>query len=58
MSGKQEKKLRQLHRRDFKMKFSDLEKDIYKQLSQIHKPAPRLFPKKLWRALGRIFLNI
>jgi hypothetical protein len=58
MSGRQEKKLRRLHRKDFNKKMEDIISDVQKELSMIHKPAPRFFPKRLWRRLGRIFLNI
>lgn len=58
MSGRQEKKLRQLHRRDFNKRMEGLVKDVEDQMRQIVRPAPRYFPKVLWRRLGRIFLNI
>lgn len=58
MSGRQEKKIRQLHRRDFNKKMAGVIADVQRELSMIHKPSPRLFPKWLWRRFGRIFLNI
>lgn len=58
MSGRQDKKLRQLYRRDFAHRMNDTLEDIQNQMTKIHRPAPRFFPKRLWRGLGRIFLNI
>jgi hypothetical protein len=58
MSGKQEKKIRQLYKRDFSHRMNEAIGDVYEQIKKIHKPAPRYFPTKLWVRLGRIFLNI
>jgi hypothetical protein len=58
MSGKTAKKLRQLHRRDFNTKMEGVIGDIQSQMRQIVRPAPRFFPKRLWRRLGKVFLNI
>ena len=58
MSGKQEKKLRQLHRRKVNRQMNELVDEVKQHVKNIHKPAPRFFPKRLWRWLGRQFLNI
>lgn len=58
MSGKQEKKLRQLHRRDFNKKMESITADLYGQMKKLLKPCPKWFPKWLWYRLGKQFLNI
>ncbi len=58
MSQKTEKKIRKLYNKDFKHRMDEAIGDIYKQLGQLVKPAPRGFPKWLWRRLAGIFLNL
>jgi hypothetical protein len=58
MSGKAEKKLRQLARRKTNKELEDLITSIQKQIDDIRKPAPAWIPNKVWRWMGRQFLNI
>jgi hypothetical protein len=58
MSGKQDKKIRKLYNRDFRHRMDEAISDIHQELGRLVKPAPRFFPKRLWRRLGKIFLNL
>jgi hypothetical protein len=65
MSQKQEKKIRQLYRKDLGKKAKEQQKAVQarieeqlKNLDQIMKPAPKLIPEFIWVSLQRIFLNI
>jgi hypothetical protein len=65
MSQKQEKKIRQLYRKDIGKKAKEQQKAVQarieeqlKNLDQIMKPAPKLIPEFIWVSLQRIFLNI
>lgn len=58
MSGKTEKKLRKLANKKTNREFTELVESVKEQMKNLHKPAPAWFPKRLWRWLGRQFLNI
>lgn len=58
MSGKTEKKIRQLQRKQVNHKLNELVDSVSEKMRHIHKPAPKWIPKRLWRWLGRQFLNI
>jgi hypothetical protein len=58
MSGKNEKKLRQLARRHENKQLVAMYDEVQKSLKQLVKPAPRWIPRKLWRGLAKVFLNI
>lgn len=54
MSGKTDKKVRQLYRRDFR---HNLEKFEFEVRKMIRRP-PKWFPTWLWQQLQRYFLNL
>lgn len=58
MSGKTEKKLRQLARRKTNHELDTMLNSLQKQMDNIRKPAPAWIPNKVWKWLGRQFLNI
>lgn len=65
MSGKQQKKIRQLYRKDLGKKVQEQKKlvdskieEFTKQLSIVLKPAPVWIPDFIWMSLQRLFLNI
>jgi hypothetical protein len=59
MSAKQEKKIRQIYRRDIKAEMRKRVDDlIIPQLKKVVKAPPRFFPKSLWYKLAGIFLNL
>jgi hypothetical protein len=65
MSGKQQKKIRQLYRKDLGKKAEEQKKlvnskieEFTKQLDIVLKPAPVCIPDFIWMSLQRLFLNI
>lgn len=58
MSGKQNKKLRQLSRRQENKQLVELYDEVKATLKKLVKPAPWWIPKKVWRAMSKVFLNI
>lgn len=54
MSGRQDKKLRQLHRKDFNEVIFSLEK----RMRTLVKPPPRWCPLFLWKWAQSKFLNL
>jgi hypothetical protein len=58
MSQKQEKKIRQLYRREFSHRMNETIGDLQRQMNSLLKLAPSMVPKKLWRRFQGLFLNI
>jgi len=58
MSQKQEKKIRQIYRREIKAEMNKRVDELIPQVSKVLKHAPRYFPKRLWYKLAGIFLNL
>jgi hypothetical protein len=65
MSARQEKKIRQLYRKDLGKQAEAQAKEIERRmneftekLDEILKPAPRFIPEFIWVSLQRLFLNI
>lgn len=58
MSGRQQKKLRQLARRQENKKLDAMIDQVQKRLDGLVKPAPRWIPTKVWRGVAKVFLNI
>jgi hypothetical protein len=65
MSQKQDKKLRQLYKRDLGRKAQEHSKLIegkiqeqVEKLGQLLRPAPKLIPEFIWVSLQKSFLNI
>ncbi len=58
MSQRQEKKIRQLYRRDVKAEMKKRVDELVPRLKQVIKKPPRHFPKKLWYKLAGVFLNL
>lgn len=65
MSERQEKKLRQLYRRDLAKHAEERAKTIDSKLAEytnkldsILKPAPRFIPAFIWVSIQKIFLNV
>ena len=58
MSQKQEKKTRQLYRRDMRGKIEELTDEYRTQISDLLKPAPRFMPSFVWVSIQKMFLNV
>lgn len=65
MSQRQDKKLRQLYRKDLGKKAQEQQQFVQskiqeqvEKLGELLKPAPKLIPDFIWVSLQRIFLNI
>lgn len=62
MSQKEDKKIRQIYRRDLKEKMQKEAKErmdaLIPQLRKAVKKPPRFFPKMLWYKIGTYFINL
>jgi len=58
MSQKQDKKIRQIYRRDIRAEMKKRVEELIPQVSKVIKPAPKYFPKRLWYKLAGVFLNL
>jgi hypothetical protein len=65
MSQRQDKKLRQLYKKDLGKKAQEQQKLVQSRieehlakLGEVMKPAPRFIPNFIWVSLQRLFLNI
>lgn len=62
MSAKQDKKIRQIYRRDLREKMQKEAKErmdaLIPQLRKSVKKPPRFFPKLLWYKIATYFLNL
>lgn len=58
MSAKQEKKIRQLYRKDLGKKLEQQIEDYKNEVGSLLKPAPKLIPEFIWVQLQKLFLNI
>lgn len=65
MSQKQDKKIRQIYRKDLGKQAESQAKEIERRmneytekLDQILKPAPKFIPSFIWVSLQKLFLNI
>ena len=54
MSGRKEKKIRQLYRRDIRSEMQKRVDALIPQVSKLLKPAPRYFPKRLRYKLSAV----
>lgn len=58
MSGKTDKKIRQMYRRDFRKELDERVNALVPQMKKVIKKPPRYFPKALWYKAAGIFLNL
>lgn len=58
MSQKQDKKLRQIYRRDLGKKLETQVNEFKEELGSLLKPAPKFIPEFIWVKLQQLFLNV
>lgn len=58
MSAKQEKKIRQIYRRDIQAEMRKRVDELIPKVQKTIKKPPRFFPKILWYKLAGVFLNL
>jgi hypothetical protein len=58
MSGKSDKKIRQMYRRDFQSELNERVEALVPKLKKVIKKPPRYFPVKLWYWIAVHFINL